>query len=144
MAPKYLVNEDIERGRSLIRKLDDQGVRFQAALWAYNPESARYQLVFGSDDVDSEGARRLYRQIQEALEALPPEQRVPFPDIAVSSMSTGVVAHLRTAVSTPSDAIESHRFTDEVVDRELVEDALVYRMSATERLPDSGIGSGSE
>jgi len=132
MAPQFLVKEDIERGRRLLQALDERGVRVQAAFWAYKPESNRYQLVFGSEDVESQGMRPLYGKIQEALETIPPEERVRSSEIAVTSMSRGLVRHLRTHVKTPADAIEAHRFTDEVIDRELVEDALVYRLAPSD------------
>jgi hypothetical protein len=132
MAPKFLVKEDIERGKRLLQALDERGVHVQAAFWAYKPEANHYQLVFGSDDVESQGTMPLYGKIQDALETIPPGERVRFADVAVTSMSRGLVSHLRTQVTTPADAIEAHRFTDEVIDRELVEDALVYRLAPSD------------
>jgi len=129
MAPRLLVEEEIESGRRLVETLDKRGVPIEAALWAYNPESERYQLVIGSGEVDTSGARPIYEQIQEALRSLPENQRVAFSDIAVTSSSTGVVRALSRAIHTSPNAISSIRITNNVVNRELIEDAYVYRMS---------------
>ena len=132
MAPKFLVEKDIERGKRLVQMLDDKQVRVEAALWAYKPESEQYQLVIASGEVDTMGARPMYAKIQEALESLQETDRVPFVDIAVTSPSTGIVAALKTAVNTPTDAIDSIRITDGVVNRELIDDAYIYRMSSAD------------
>ncbi len=129
MAPKVLVDKDIESGKRLIEKLDELGVQVDAALWAYDSESDRYQLVVASGTVADEGVRPLFGSIQDALKQLPEGQRVRFSDVAVASPSTGVVAILATRYSTPPGAIDSIRVTDSVVNRELVEDAYIYRLS---------------
>ena len=132
MAPKFLVEPDIEFGKQLLQKLDSQDVRIDAALWVYDPESENYQLVIASRDVDIRGACPIYTTIQDVLRTLPENQRGRFSDVAVTSPSTGVVATLKTAVNTPTDAIDSIRITDRVVNRELIDDAYIYRMSSAD------------
>src|SRR5574340_116741 len=128
MAPKLLVETAIRRGERLLKTLDQRGVKVDAALWAYNTESEQYQLVIASFDVDALGARPLYAQIQDALESLPADQRVPFRDITATSPRRGVVATLAKAIRTPADAIDSIRITGNVINQELIEDAYIYRL----------------
>ena len=129
MVTKILVDSDIESGRRLLEKLDEEGMKVDAALWAYDPETHRYQFIIGSGEVEERGARPFYTGIQHALESLPDEEKqVSFSDVAVTSLSTSVVGSLSTRINTPSNAIESIRITDEVVDREVIDDAYVYRL----------------
>ncbi len=129
MAHKFLVEEDIEFGKQLVQKLDERHVQVDAALWSYNPDSERYQLVIASGTVEQCGARPLYESIQAALQELPENQRVRFSDIAVTSPSTGVVATLSHAVQIDPDKIGSLRLTGDVVNQELIDDAYIYRMN---------------
>ena len=144
MAAKLLVDQDIEFGKRLLIDLDRRQVRVDAALWAYDPDSEKYQLVISSEDVDTRGARPVYAKIQEVMDTYPEDDRRRFWDIAVTSPSTGVVATLKTVVSTASDAIASIRMTDNVVNRELIEDVYVYRMSVENTRADSHAGEGSK
>ena len=144
MVAKFLVDKQIESGRRLIETLDKQGVRVDAALWVYSPQSDGYRLVIGSGEVDTHGARPLYGKVQEALQCLPEDQRVPVSDIAVTGLSTSVVRTLSTAISTPSDTISSIRMTDNVVNRELIEDVYIYRMSVGKPRVGSNVGRVAE
>jgi len=129
MAPKLLVEPDIEFGKRLLEDLDRRDVRIDAALWVYDPDSEKYRLVISSEDVDTRGARPIYAEIQKVMEAYPEDERRRFWDIAVTSPSTSVVAALSTAIHTSRTETRSIRITDRVVNRELIEDAYVYRMS---------------
>ena len=144
MAPKYLVDADIEHGKQLVQELDRQHVPFEAALWAYRPESERYELVIASRTVETEGIRPLYVKIRTALESLPETERVRIRDIAVTSPSRGIVAALKTAVNTPADAIASIRMTNNVVNRELIDDAYIYRMCVPHTVVSSDVSEPSE
>lgn len=145
MAPRFLVDPDIEFGRQLLQKLDSRQVPVEAALWAYDPDSEEYQFVVASGEVDTCGSRRIYGIIQDVLQnEFPQDQRGRFSDITVTSPSTGVVAALKTAISTPANAIKSIRVTNSVVNREWVDDAYVYRMSITKPSTGSSVSLGNE
>lgn len=129
MAPRILVDSQIECGKQLIQELDARSVRVDAAFWMFNADSQGYQLIIGSDDVDSQGARPLYREIQEALKALPPDQRVSFSDIMATANTTSVVTTFSTSIRTSPEAIESIRVSNRPVNRQWIDDAYIYRMN---------------
>lgn len=140
MVTKFLVESNFESGKRLLQKLDEQHVKIDAALWSYNPDSEHYELIVGSGDVEATGAMPIYTEIQCILNSLPEDERVDFSDVAVTSLSTGVIANLSTKISTPSDAIESIRITDQVINREVIDDAYIYRLHVErEDPPNSGV-----
>lgn len=140
MAPKTLVEKDIELGKRLLEKLDERGVHVDAALWAYDSESERYQLVVASGTVPEEGARQLFEKVRDALQELPEDERVSFSDITVANPYMGIVASLSTRVNTPADAVDGIRITDGVVNREFIEDVHIYRMCVGEAPHSAGTG----
>src|SRR5205823_11112557 len=72
MAKETLVREHftddmITDGAELLQRLKNKHVELIAAFWLYVPEAEEWRLTLVSPQVDSEGPRRLYNTIREAL-----------------------------------------------------------------------------
>lgn len=70
MYKTILVNQAIEDGKKLLRKLEQQRFPFEAAFWHYDPESMRWRLYIASRFVEKEGPTKTYTRIQKALVSL--------------------------------------------------------------------------
>ena len=125
MATTVLVDDDIEKGRDLLKALDLEGVRVSSAFWLRDPDAGGFRLVFAVPKAESEGPKAAYRQIREALE----RRQIDFPiwDIDVVTSTDETVTALRRAVVTLPNATSGVRFSHNVLDNKLIEDAFIYR-----------------
>lgn len=125
MATTVLVEADIEKGRKVLEALDQEGVNVASAFWLRDPEAEEFRLVLALPRAEEEGPRAAYRLVREALE----RRRIEFPiwEINVVSSTDETAALLRRAVKTPPDAIVGIRFSHNVVNNKLIEDAYIYR-----------------
>ncbi|MBI2909724.1 MAG: hypothetical protein HYX92_18960 [Chloroflexi bacterium] len=128
MVTETLTKEMIEAGAALIKKLDEQGVRPDAAFWLYFPDKEQWKLLLADVRLGAEGPRQIYRKIQEILSAFSQEfGELSLDNITLAKPDAPVVALLRTAIRTGS-GISGIRFTNNVVDGTLIEDAYIYRL----------------
>lgn len=127
MVETQLTEKLIEEGRALVRALDSQHSSPKAAFWMFFPEGGRWKLVLSGVRSGASGPREAYKRIQSALGRIGPTE-LELQDVAALDSRDPVVSLLRTAVNTPSGAISSIRFSNNVVDGRLLPDALVYRM----------------
>ncbi len=125
MVTRTLVAEDIEKGRDVLKALDDSRIKVRSALWLYDSEATSWQLVLALPAVNKSGPLDTYRKIRKALE----KQHVDFPiwNIKVLRSTDDFPKLLRKAIKTPPDAIAGIRFRQNVIDNELIEDAYIYR-----------------
>lgn len=118
----------IQAGAELTRKLDDMEWPVVASLWFYSSDSNQWRLLFASPRVDEEGPPKAYQHIRNALQELPENiPTVALQNIAVMDSSHPLISLLRTAVRT-GESISGIRFTDNVVNGQLIEGAYIYRM----------------
>ena len=65
MVAPALVDRKIERGRRLLKKLDDSPFPVTAAFWYYFPEAEQWRLVIASPTVESQGRQAAYTEIHK-------------------------------------------------------------------------------
>jgi len=129
MVETFLTKEMIDAGASLVRELDERGIRSEAAFWLYFPEAQTWKLVIAQAKVGEEGPKRLYGRIQEVIEEMSRETReISLEDVALSKPDAPVVSLLRVAVRT-GPGIEGIRFRNNVVNGTVIEDAYIYRLN---------------
>jgi len=118
----------IDAGRRLLDTLKSAGVEPMAALWLYMPESERWRLVVVPYDLESAGPKRIYERIQDALSKTEGVVSViGLADIAVFGPQAPVIDLLRKAAvkGAPGAGV---RFTGNVIDGTLIEDAYIYTL----------------
>jgi hypothetical protein len=114
----------------LTHALDETEWPVTAALWLFFSESNQWRLIFASPTVNKEGPGNAYKHIQTALRNLPTgTSSVGLQDIAVIDASAPVVELLSTVVKTGEDSIAGIRFSENVINGHLIEDAYIYRMT---------------
>lgn len=128
MVESQLTPELMNEGAALIAKLDASGAAPDAALWFYFPDIRAWKLLFAQTKVGPQGPREVYREIQKALNSLRNEiAHLSLEDIAVTKTDAPVIQVLRQAIAT-GPGIGGIRFSRNVINGTLIEDAYIYRL----------------
>lgn len=124
-----LSEQMISAGSELTRRLDEGGLAVSAALWFYNPESNDWRLIIASPDVHTKGLKTFYKEVQSVLKTIPEGQStISLKDISVVDSSEPLIALLRVALRT-SSGISGIRFSRNMINGTLIEDAYIYRLT---------------
>lgn len=128
MVKTSLVEHDIHEGRKLIQSLDLAGLRINAALWLFIPESSEWRLTIATPLVDEKGPLYTYRQVLRALNSISPPLSISIQNIAAISPNDSLVQQLKGAVRT-GRSLEGIRFTRNFLKNSYIEDAYLYRVA---------------
>lgn len=127
MDKTVLVEKDIQEGKRLIEALDKADFQAEAAMWFYLTDSDEWRLLIASPFVEKNGPKKAYSFIQSVLAQLSPSSEIPLKDISVLSPKDQLISLLRTAIRT-GPGISGIRFTRNVINNRLIEDAYIYRI----------------
>jgi hypothetical protein len=128
MVETQLTPELIQEGAALVEALDQAGVSPDAALWFYFPDIAAWKLLLAEVKVGSEGPREVYRSIQKTLQSLWNQMaHLSLEDVALLKPDAPLVKLLAQAIAT-GPGVSGIRFTRNVVNGTLIEDAYIYRL----------------
>lgn len=125
MATAELVTDLKESGRQLTQALDHAGVAVPSSFWYYDSEAAEWRLFLAMPMVDEQGPSKAYDAIQTALKENS-IRNLFLRQISVESPKNELVTLVRKALST-GPGIYSIRFSHNVVNNVLIEDASIYR-----------------
>jgi hypothetical protein len=138
MGKDELVNMQIGAGGLLIETLDQSEFEVTAAMWFYMPENGEWRLIIASPYVDKNGPKRSYEFIQNILDQLPNNSKaalyLPLSDylslnnISVVGINNELIKLIRMTIRTGKN-ISHIKFTKNVINNVLIEDALIYRMT---------------
>ena len=129
-----LTDAMINSGRTLVGQLDERDLSPDAAFWLYRPDRGDWTLLFAEAKFETQGPHWAYSRIRDVLAAAPQV----FPELTLESISLAsprspLVSLLRAAVSTgPGSNIAGVRFTGNVINGVLIEDAYIYRLRPDE------------
>lgn len=134
MAEDVLVKESISRemisaGERLARYLVESDVPIDALLWLYVPESNAWSFLVASPEVKTNGPKSVYQKLRSSIEQMPAndEEGVAWDDIVVVDSNDPMIKLLRQAITT-GQAISGIRFSRNVVNGVLIEDAYIYKL----------------
>lgn len=134
MAQEILVGDQltedmITAGEHVVRGLDKLSVLVKGAFWLLLPDQLVWRLVIASPEVRTIGPKAVYRKVATALKRLPPSVRpIGTKDITVLEDTNQLVQLLRTLIKT-GPTVSRIRLSRSVVNGQLIEDALLYRMT---------------
>ena len=129
MVETSLTPELIEKGAALVAALDQAGTSPDAAFWFYMPDIKAWKLVLVEVKIGPQGPREIYKQVQRALTSLSKTSKaLPLEDVALAKPDSPVVSVLRKAVRL-GPGISGMRFSQNVIDGVLIEDAYIYRLA---------------
>ena len=119
----------IQEGGELLQALDKAGLAPDAAFWFYFSDVNAWKLVLAEMKVGPRGPREVYKQIQRTLGALSDKiKTLSLADVAVAKPDAPIVSVLKRAVRT-GPGIGGIRFSQNVIDGVLIEDAYIYRLA---------------
>ncbi len=127
MVKTVLVEKEIEEGKRLIQELDKSKFKVQAAIWVYMDDSDEWRLLIASPYVEKKGPKKSYNFIQTVLAKLSPPPEVSLRNISVVSPSDNLIRLIGVAIKTGA-GISGIRFTGNVINNILIEDAYIYRI----------------
>jgi hypothetical protein len=129
MVAETLTKEMIESGGVLVRKLDEQGFQPAAAFWLYDPDLRRWKLIIVEVKLGVVGPKKIYKKIQDVISV----SKEDMPDISLDLVTltkpdAPIVILLKKAVRT-EPGVGGIRFTNNVVNGTVIEDAYIYRLN---------------
>lgn len=134
MAKELLVTETlskemIEAGADLTQRLDSVRIKVRAAFWFFLPEQKTWRLVFALPEVRTMGPKAAYKKVQSVLNKIPKDQlKIALRDITVTEPSDPLIKLLSVMNST-GPGISDIRFSKNVINGQLIDDAYIYRMN---------------
>jgi hypothetical protein len=130
MAKTALVDQDIVVGAKLVEALDAEGWTPSVALWFFFPEDELWRLIVSAPlrSMPEPGQLDLYRRLSEIVEAQDFSQALSMDDLAVMPLDTPLFQLLGRAIQT-GPGLSGIRFSHNVIDNLLIEDAYIYRIN---------------
>jgi len=124
-----LTDSMIKAGAALIKKLDERGESPDTAFWIYFPDIQQWKLMLAEVKLGEIGPKELYKKIQDTISANNSEiGKLSLDDVALAKPDAPIVALLRTAIRTGL-GISGIRFTNNVINGTVIEDAYIYRLA---------------
>ncbi|PXF60546.1 MAG: hypothetical protein C4B59_09175 [Candidatus Methanogaster sp.] len=122
-----LVERDIQEGKELVEALDETEFKVDASLWFYSSDSDEWRLLIASPFVEENGPKRSYGFIRSVLTRPSPPSEISLKNISVLSPKHQLIKLLKTTIHTGHD-IAGIRFTRNVINNTLIDDAYIYRI----------------
>ena len=134
-----LTDDMIRNGAALVAWLDARGFPVSSAFWLYEEETNRWTLMIASPRSDDGEPMEAIRAVRQAIDAMPQAGRpLTLFDTTVVGPRYLPVALLRKVFDT-GPVISSIRYTFNMIDGVIIDDALIYRStdlpSANQALP---------
>jgi hypothetical protein len=122
-----LVNEDISEGKKLIQHLDNTAFKANSALWFYATDLNEWRLVLASEYLETHGLKEAYSFVQKELEKLG-LANIALNNIAIIGANDELIELLKRG-GLAVGGISEIRFTRNVINGVMIEDALIYRLA---------------
>ncbi len=133
MATEILVKESLSRemisaGAELIRLLDEAHFKASASLWFYELDANAWRLIIASPNVELDGPKKAYKQIQSVIAKMPEGQsKIELKDITVVDSKDSLILLLRRFVK--AEGTHGIRLLNNMINGSLIEDAYIYRLT---------------
>jgi hypothetical protein len=128
MVGTILSDKLIKGGEELLKQLDSADVVVNAALWFYFSEADNWKLLISLPTLIPKGPKTAYREVQKALSRVGGEWALSLKDVAIAKPDAPLLRLLRFGVRT-GHGINHIRFSRNVINGQLIEDAYIYRLT---------------
>jgi hypothetical protein len=128
MATAALVSTDVEMGSELLKVLDEAAFPVTAAAWIYFPDVDEWRLVIRTPkaEKDLQGALRELAAAMDAKGDL--RARLDLSRVKLVPPKDKILAAMGSMVRV--DGISNVRFSRNVINGMVIDDALIYRLAA--------------
>jgi len=117
----------IELGKDLINILDEKGINPTAFLWFYLPDGNTWRLVMSSPSLDKD-IKKAYEDFIKEFGKEVSVKAIGLSNISIVPGDNNLLRLLKTAIKTGRGSIGGVRFTSNIVNGVLIEDAYIYRL----------------
>ena|SRR2546425_2494335 len=129
LVKESLSNEMISAGADWATYLNSSPLTVTALLWFYIPELNAWRFVVASPEVRTSGPKKVYQEIRSIMSKIPAgNQTVPLEEIVVVDSNDPLISLLRHAITT-GPGIAGIRFSGNVINGVLIEDAYIYKLT---------------
>jgi hypothetical protein len=129
LVKETLSSEMISAGAEFAQHLQNSQFITDGLLWLYSPENNFWRFVIVSSEVRTRGPKKVYQDVRAVLSSIPEnEQRIPFDSIIVLDSHDPLILLLRTALTT-GQGISGIRFSQNVINGVLIDDAYIYKLA---------------
>ncbi len=126
---KEVLSDEMKRdGAALTRALDEAGWPVVASFWYYESDDNFWKLMLASPRVSTEGQRKAYGAVIDALDALH-QSRKKLKHVTVIEPNNPIVKALASEVQT-GWTIVGKLHTARAIDGRYIDDAFLYRMTS--------------
>jgi hypothetical protein len=123
-----LSEEMVVVGREFVAALDRSNLPINAALWIFIAELSMWRFLVASSQVVVRGPKEVYSRIQTILSNMPSDRaRIAIQNISVVEPESPLVSLLSGFTST-GPGITGIRFSQNIINGVLIEDAYIYRL----------------
>lgn len=129
MVKETLVDRDISDGKILIKMLEKSGFKVRSAFWLYVSELGEWSLFLASDYVDKYGQKKAYEFIQNELSKASSPISIYLSNINAVKVNDDMVNLLKVLIKTGPNDLNEMRFTQNVINGVMIEDAFIYRIT---------------
>lgn len=123
----------IKSGEKLIQHLDSANAVVDAALWLYFPDIQNWKLLLSFPNIIQQGPKAAYETVQTILLKMG-DMAFSLDDIAMAKPDAAILNLMRATINT-GPGISGMRFTNNVINGQLIQDAYIYRLISLK--PDS-------
>lgn len=119
----------IEEGKKLLKELDSQGLNPEVAMWFYIPDGNIWRFIIGSSSFNNKTNQKIYSDFVNKYKDLKQVKNVGLENITLLPNNDDLIVLLKKAIKTSPGTINNIRFTSNVINGVLIEDALIYRIA---------------
>jgi len=127
MVVNSLTEQLINGGKNLIEGLDASGIKVDGALWLQFPEEGYWKLVLSFPNIEKEGPKSAYAKVQKVISKLKEKDRLSLDEVALAKPNAPILNLLKIAIHT-GPGISGIRFSNNVINGQLISDAYIYRL----------------
>jgi len=121
-------SEMIDLGADIVRRLDEAKFAVSAAFWFYLPESNVWRFFIANPRIRLDGVKQAYKKVQSILSTMPENKpRIELKDISIIDSNDALVSLLKMSIR--AEGINGIRFSKNIINGVLIEDAYIYRMT---------------
>jgi hypothetical protein len=118
----------IEEGVELLKELDKQ-MKIEVAMWFYIAESNIWRFIVGSSLFNNKSGQDIYADFVDKFKDIEQVKNIGLENITLLASNNNLVTLFKSAIKTGPTDIGGIRFTSNVINGVLIEDAYIYRLS---------------
>ena len=119
----------IESGKNLLEVLDKGSIKIFSFFWFFLAESGSWRLIISSPDFEKFDIRKCYQDFIKDYGNNEAIKDIGISNITLLPNSNDLIKLFKIAIKTDERSISGIRFTSNVINGILIEDAYIYRLS---------------